>query len=84
MLSGGQICRFIAERSRTCSWGGAVVWGIEGQNILFKLKRPFYKGELNHYYIGKNIHDEERYNELTDYREGVQSSYFHQYRAAVN
>ena len=66
---------------RTLHLGGGVG---SGEDSLFKFKRSFYKGELNHFYIGKKIYDEDRYNELADYREGVQSSYFPLYRAAIN
>lgn len=52
-----------------------------GEDSLFKFKRAFYKGDLNHFYIGKKIYDSEKYEMLANMREQVQSSYFPKYRA---
>ncbi len=50
-----------ANGYRTLYMGGGVGAGEDG---LFKFKRAFYKGELNHFYIGKKIYNQERYDEL--------------------
>lgn len=52
-----------------------------GADSLFKFKRSFYKGELNHFYIGKRIYDEEKYNKLVSLRSDNNSNYFPKYRA---
>ena len=52
-----------------------------GEDSLFKFKRAFYKGELNHFYIGKKIYDAEKYEELLALREPTESEYFPKYRA---
>lgn len=59
--------------------GGGVGSGEDG---LFKFKRAFYKGELNHFYLGKKIFSEERYNELMQIRnENIETGFFPAYRA---
>lgn len=63
---------------RTLYLGGGV--GSEADS-LFKFKRAFYKGELNHFFIGKKIYDLEKYKELVNLRETMESSYFPLYRA---
>ena len=53
-----------------------------GEDSLFKFKRAFYKGDLNRFYIGKKIVNEEAYDFLLKLREDdIQSSYFPEYRA---
>lgn len=51
-----------------------------GKDSLFKFKRAFYKGELNHFYIGKRIYNQEKYDELLAMREPFESGYFPKYR----
>lgn len=52
-----------------------------GEDSLFKYKRSFYKGELNHFFIGKNIYDQEKYDELIRLRNDIQNSgFFPKYR----
>lgn len=52
-----------------------------GEDSLFKFKRAFYKGELNRYYIGKKIYDQEKYDELFRLREKIENQgYFPGYR----
>ena len=52
-----------------------------GEDSLFKFKRAFYKGELNHFYIGKKVFNQEKYDELLQMREPIESGYFPKYRA---
>lgn len=58
--------------------GGGV--GSE-EDSLFKFKRAFYKGDLNRFYIGKKIYDQEKYNELLRMRKTASGNYFPGYRA---
>ncbi len=67
-----------ANGYKTFYLGGGVG---SGEDSLFKFKRAFFKGELNHYSIGKKIYDHERYEKLLSMREGVDSGFFPQYRA---
>ena len=62
---------------RTLYMGGGVG---SGEDSLFKFKRAFYKGELNRFYIGKKIYDQEKYDELTTLRGNPETSYFPRYR----
>lgn len=57
-----------------------------GEDSLFKFKRAFYRGELNHFYIGKKIYNQEKYDELVKIRlkdspEVEEAGFFPQYRA---
>lgn len=52
-----------------------------GEDSLFKFKRAFYRGNLNHFFIGKAIYDKQRYAELCRLRNIGESNYFPQYRA---
>lgn len=64
---------------KTFYLGGGVASGVDS---LFKFKRTFYKGRLNHFYIGKKIYNQEKYNILLNIREEViESPFFPQYRA---
>lgn len=63
---------------RTFCLGGGI--GSEDDS-LFKYKRAFYKGELNHFYIGKKIFDHRKYNELVEMRGVLESEFFPRYRA---
>ena len=67
-----------ANGYRTFYLGGGVG---SGEDSLFKFKKAFYKGELNHFYIGKRIFDAEKYQELTDMREQIHSCFFPAYRS---
>lgn len=74
----------------------AALWGCEngyktlylgggvgsGEDSLFKFKRAFFKGELNHFYIGKKIYNQERYDELKNIRQKsiANESFFPIYR----
>lgn len=72
----------------------AALWGCEngyktfylgggvgsGEDSLFKFKRAFYKGKLNHFYIGKKIYNQRKYDELVTMREPEESNYFPKYR----
>lgn len=65
--------------------GGGV--GSEQDN-LFKFKRAFYKGDLNHFYIGKKIYNSVQYEELVRLRAKQEenweiSSFFPQYRGQI-
>lgn len=52
-----------------------------GEDSLFKFKRAFYKGALNHFNIGKKIFNQEKYDELLQMREPIESGFFPKYRA---
>ena len=52
-----------------------------GKDSLFKFKRAFYKGELNHFFIGKRVFIQDKYNELLTMREPIDSDFFPKYRA---
>ena len=67
-----------ANGYKTFYLGGGVG---SGEDSLFKFKRAFYKGDLNHFYIGKRIYDQKKYDELLSMREPIESGYFPQYRA---
>lgn len=67
-----------ANKYKTLYLGGGVG---SGEDSLFKFKRSFYKGELNHFYIGKKIFDYEKYDYLLDVRMCIENSnYFPEYR----
>lgn len=52
-----------------------------GEDSLFKFKRAFYKGDLNRFYIGKKIFNQEKYDELLSLRIEVENpGYFPKYR----
>ena len=52
-----------------------------GEDSLFKFKRSFYKGDLNRFYIGKKVFDQEKYDKLLSLRDKVSNpSYFPKYR----
>ena len=59
--------------------GGGV--GSE-EDSLFKFKKSFYKGVLNHFYIGKKIYNHEKYDILVSCRDCIERpSFFPKYRA---
>ncbi len=66
------------NRYKTFYLGGGVG---SGKDNLFNFKRAFYKGILNHFYIGKKIYDEQKYSVLVDLKGSIDSSYFPLYRA---
>nr|MBQ4455214.1 GNAT family N-acetyltransferase [Clostridia bacterium] len=67
-----------ANGYRTFYLGGGVG---SRDDSLFKFKRAFYKGELNHFYIGKKIFDQEKYSELISFRDNIKNlGFFPQYR----
>ncbi len=67
-----------ANGYKTLYLGGGVG---SGEDSLFKFKRAFYKGDLNYFYIGKKIHDQAKYDELTKIRTEIENNaYFPQYR----
>lgn len=67
-----------ANGYKTLYMGGGVG---SGEDSLFKFKRAFFKGELNHFYIGKKIYDQAKYDELIEMREPIDNGYFPKYRA---
>ena len=67
-----------ANGFKTLYLGGGVG---SGEDNLFRFKRAFYRGELNHFFIGKKIYDQEKYNMLLRMRtEALDSEYFPAYR----
>lgn len=55
--------------------------GVGSQNdTLLRYKKTFYKGERNHYFIGKKMIIPEKYNYLVDLRGIDEDHYFPQYR----
>jgi lipid II:glycine glycyltransferase (peptidoglycan interpeptide bridge formation enzyme) len=67
-----------ANGYKTLYLGGGVG---SGEDSLFKFKRAFYKGELNNFYIGKKIYDQEKYDALVEMRAEIERNYFPKYRA---
>lgn len=63
---------------RTLYLGGGVG---SGEDSLFKFKRSFYKGELNHFYIGRKVFDKEKYDGLLSIRSSIDNpNFFPKYR----
>lgn len=50
------------------------------EDSLFKFKRAFYKGDLNHFFIGRKIFKQDKYNELLGMRNSTEIGYFPKYR----
>lgn len=69
-----------ANGYRTFYLGGGIG---SGEDSLFKFKRSFYKGTLNHFYIGKKIFDKRVYDKLVGIKADKISNdkYFPMYRA---
>lgn len=67
-----------ANGYKTLYMGGGVG---SGEDSLFKFKRAFYKGDLNRFYIGKKIFDQEKYDELLEMRKPIDCDFFPKYRA---
>lgn len=67
-----------ANGYKTLYLGGGVGSGEDG---LFKFKRAFYKGTLNHFFIGTKIYDQEKYDELLKIRQEIENpGFFPKYR----
>ena len=67
-----------ANGYRTLYLGGGVG---SGEDNLFRFKRAFYKGELNHFFIGRRIYNAEKYDELVGMRTEIDNQgYFPKYR----
>lgn len=67
-----------ANGYKTLYLGGGVG---SGEDSLFRFKRAFYRGELNHFYIGEKVLNQEVYDQLLGLREQTDSSFFPKYRA---
>lgn len=67
-----------ANGCKTFYLGGGVG---SGEDSLFKFKRAFYRGELNRFYIGKKIYDQEKYDMLLNFRTEIKNpNFFPKYR----
>ncbi len=67
-----------ANGYKTLYLGGGVG---SGEDSLFKFKRAFYKGDINHFFIGKRIYNQEKYDELLGMRAEIDNpGYFPKYR----
>ena len=67
-----------ANGYRTLYLGGGVG---SGEDSLFKFKRSFYKGELNNFYIGKKVYNQEKHDKLLEMRTEIENpGYFPKYR----
>lgn len=67
-----------ANGYKTFYLGGGVGSGEDG---LFKFKRAFNRGELNHFYIGKKIYNQVKYDELLTIRNEIDNpGFFPKYR----
>lgn len=67
-----------ANGYRTLYMGGGVG---SGEDSLFKFKRAFFKGDLNHFFIGKRIYNTEKYDKLLGIRSEIDNpGYFPKYR----
>lgn len=63
---------------KTLYLGGGVG---SGEDSLFKFKRAFYKGNLNRFYIGKKVFDQDKYDELLALRVEIDNQgFFPEYR----
>ncbi|MBO4441281.1 peptidoglycan bridge formation glycyltransferase FemA/FemB family protein [bacterium] len=66
-----------AHGYKTLYLGGGVG---SGSDSLFEFKRAFYRGDLNHFHIGKKVFCQEKYDELLSKREPIESGFFPKYR----
>ena len=67
-----------ANGYKTFYLGGGVG---SGEDSLFKFKRAFFKGNLNHFFIGKKIYNKRKYDELVALRKKIgNEDYFPIYR----
>ena len=62
-----------ANGYKTLYLGGGVG---SGEDSLFKFKRAFNKQELNHFYIGKKVFNEDKYRELEHLRKNIENKAF--------
>ena len=63
---------------RTLYLGGGVG---SCEDNLFRFKRAFNRGELNHFSVGRKIYDPEKYDMLVSLRSGIRDEgYFPKYR----
>lgn len=62
-----------ANRLASLYLGGGVGSGEDG---LFKFKRSFFKGDINHFYIGKKIFDNDKYKQLVAERSKIRNTMF--------
>jgi len=62
---------------RTLYLGGGVG---SAQDSLFLFKRSFYRGELNHFYIGRKVFNQRVYDYLTELRSIKNTNFFPKYR----
>ena len=63
---------------RTLYLGGGVG---SCEDNLFRFKRAFNRGELNHFFVGRKIYDPEKYDMLVSLRSGIRDEgYFPKYR----
>ena len=71
-------CWGCANGCRTLYLGGGVG---SCEDNLFRFKRAFNRGELNHFHVGKKIYDPEKYEMLTSLRKEIRDEgYFPKYR----
>lgn len=67
-----------ANGYKTLYLGGGVG---SGEDSLFKFKRAFYRGDLNRFYIGKRIYNQEKYDILLRLRTKIENpGFFPKYR----
>lgn len=67
-----------ANGYKTFYLGGGVG---SGEDSLFKFKRAFYKGDLNHFFVGKKVHDQVKYDALLGLRDEIKNpGFFPKYR----
>ena len=67
-----------ANGYKTLYLGGGVG---SGEDSLFKFKRAFYKEDLHHFYIGKKIYNQGKYEELIGFRSEIENpGFFPEYR----
>lgn len=62
-----------ANGYKTFYLGGGVG---SGEDSLFKFKKAFYKGNLNHFFIGKRIYNQEKYSKLLSLRTDIENPGF--------
>lgn len=74
-----QVALWGAEHGyKTLYLGGGVG---SGEDNLFKFKKAFYRGENKHFYIGRKIFCQEKYDELVAMRSDLQeTNFFPKYR----
>ncbi len=91
---GGSLEEYNALAPNNLIMYSAALWGCENgyhtlllgggigssEDNLLKYKKTYYKGPLNHFYIGKKIISFEKYNYLNNLRNTGESHYFPQYR----